>query len=135
MYTQQLADESRIYMILYVDDVLIAGSNKGERKKIKQSFHDKFVMKELRQAQHILGMQIERNRTTKILRLSQSDYIRKVLRHSHMENVKPTSTPLLKLIKLSDRDSPSTEEEKKLMSKVCNGGDPTRSCISVGVVS
>ena len=75
-------------------------------------------MKELRQAQHILGMQIERNRTTKILRLSQSDYIRKVLRHSHMENVKPTSTPLLKLIKLSDRDSPSTEEEKKLMSKI-----------------
>ena len=56
MYAQQLADESRIYLILYVDDMLIAGSNQAEIGKLKQSLHDKFAMKELRQARHILGM-------------------------------------------------------------------------------
>ena len=61
MYTRQLADESRIYLILYVDDMLIAGSNQAEIGKLKRSLHDKFAMKELRQARHILGMQIERN--------------------------------------------------------------------------
>ena len=35
-----------------------------------------------------------------------------------MSNVKPTSTPLLTTIQLSDRDSPSTEEERKLNGKI-----------------
>ena len=35
-----------------------------------------------------------------------------------MENVKPTSTPLPTTIRLSDRDSPSTEEERKLNGKI-----------------
>ena len=56
MFTRQLADESRINLILYVDDMLIAGSNQVEIGKLKQSLHNKFAMKELRQARHILGM-------------------------------------------------------------------------------
>ena len=79
MYSRQLADVSWIHLILYVDDMLIAGSNQAEIGKLKRSLHDKFAMKELRQARHILGMQIERNRIAKTLRLSQSNYIQKVL--------------------------------------------------------
>ena len=67
MYIWQLADECRIYLILYIDDMLIARSNQAEIGKLKWSLHDKFAMKELRQARHILGMRIERNRTTKTL--------------------------------------------------------------------
>ena len=75
-------------------------------------------MKEHGQAQHILGMMIERCRTIKTLRLSQSDYIRKVLKCFNMENAKPTPTPLPTTIQLSDKDSPSTEEERKLHGKI-----------------
>ena len=94
MYTQQLAGESWLYLILYVDDMLIVGSNQAEIGKLKQSLHDKFVMKELGQARHILGMRIERNRKSKTLWLSQSDYIHKVLKRFNMDNAKPVSTPL-----------------------------------------
>ena len=80
MYTRQLADESRIYLILYVDDMLIAGSNQAEVGKLKWNLHGEFMMKELGQARHIQGMRIECNRTTKTLWLSQSDYIQKVLK-------------------------------------------------------
>ena len=118
MYTRQLADESRIYLILYVDDMLIAGSHHAEIGKLKQSLHDKFAMKELGQARHILGMRIERNRMSKTLEFSQSNYIHKVLKPFNMDNTKPTSTPLLMTIRLSDRDSPSTEEERKLNGKI-----------------
>ena len=59
MYTRQLVDESRIYLILYVDDMVIARSNRAEIIKLKRSLHDKFAMRELRQARHILGMRIE----------------------------------------------------------------------------
>ena len=69
MYSRQLADESRIHLILYVDDMLIVGSNRAEIGKLKWSLHEKFAMKELGQARHILGMRIERNQTTKTLRL------------------------------------------------------------------
>ena len=50
MYIQQLAYESRIYLILYVDDMLIVGSNQIEIRRLNQSLHDKFLMKEIRQA-------------------------------------------------------------------------------------
>ena len=41
-------------LILYVDDMLIAGSNQAKIGKLKRNLHDKFAMKERRQAQHIL---------------------------------------------------------------------------------
>ena len=37
MYVRQLADESRMYVILYVDNMLIAGSNQVEIRKVKRS--------------------------------------------------------------------------------------------------
>ena len=61
LYTLQLVNESQIYLIQYIDDMLIGGSSEAEIGKLKQSLHDKFVLKELGQAQHILGMKIERN--------------------------------------------------------------------------
>ena len=68
--------------------------------------------------EHILGMRIERNRKTKIVQLSQSDYIRKVWRCFNMENSKPTPTPLPTSIRLLDKDYPSTDEEKELNGKI-----------------
>ena len=35
-----------------------------------------------------------------------------------MDNAKPTSTPFSTTIRLSDRDSPSTEEKRKLNGKI-----------------
>ena len=55
---------------------------------------------------------------TKTFWLSQSDYIHKVSKRFNMDNAKPTPTPLLTTIRLSDRDSPSTEEERKLNGKI-----------------
>ena len=45
-----LVDKSQIYLILYIHDMLIARSNGVEIRELKQSFHEKFVMKELGQA-------------------------------------------------------------------------------------
>ena len=61
MYVQDLSDESRIYLILYVDDMLIAGSDRAEIKKIKRKLHDKLSMKELGEARNILGIRIEQH--------------------------------------------------------------------------
>ena len=42
----------------------------------------------------------------------------KVLKHFNMDNAKPVSTPLPTTIHLSDRESPSIEEERKLNGKI-----------------
>ena len=62
-----LADESRIYLILYVVNVLLAGTDKAEIEKLKQKLHENFLMKELGDNRHILGMTIEQNWKTRTL--------------------------------------------------------------------
>ena len=101
MYVQELFDESKIYLILYVDNMLVLGSDRFEIKEL--------TMKELYEAQHILGMRIERDKTKRILHLSQSEYIQKVLRRFNMDKSKLAPTLLPMSIRLSDRESPSTE--------------------------
>ena len=64
-----------MYLILYVDDMLIAISNQVDIGNLKRSLHDKFAMTGLIQARQKLGMRIEQNQTTKTLRLSQFNYI------------------------------------------------------------
>ena len=83
-----------IYLILYVDNMLIARKDRISIVELKERLHEKFSMKELGNARHILGMRIEQDRLRKTLRLSQQDYVREVLWIFNMENSKPARTPL-----------------------------------------
>ncbi|KAK9076575.1 hypothetical protein SSX86_004909 [Deinandra increscens subsp. villosa] len=87
--------ECKVYLLLYVDDMLIAGKDIG-----------------------IIGMEIERNMTNRILKLSQGSYIRKVLKSYGMEGCKPVKTSFAAHFKLSSKDSPVTDDEFKEMEKV-----------------
>ena len=62
-------------MLLYVDDMLIVGSNMTEIKKLKKQLSMEFAMKDLRAAKQILGMRIMRDRTVGTMELSQEGYI------------------------------------------------------------
>ncbi|KAL2234657.1 UNVERIFIED_CONTAM: Retrovirus-related Pol polyprotein from transposon TNT 1-94 [Sesamum indicum] len=71
-------DEFFIILLLYVDDMLIAGSNVKEINRLKDQLSRKFDMKDLGEATQILGMKITRDKGTGKLWLSQSDYIEKM---------------------------------------------------------
>nr|GEY45329.1 retrotransposon protein, putative, Ty1-copia subclass [Tanacetum cinerariifolium] len=60
-----------IYLLLYVDDMLIACKSKAEIGSIKSLLKKEFNMKELGEAKKILGMEIVRDGSRKILRVSQ----------------------------------------------------------------
>ena len=75
-------------------------------------------MKDLGEASHILGMHIVRNKDKKVLFLSQSGYIDKVLKHFNMEKGKALSTPLPPYVKLCLHDYPESDAEKAKMAKV-----------------
>ncbi|XP_047944479.1 receptor like protein 22-like [Salvia hispanica] len=75
-------------------------------------------MKDLGEANQILGMRIERDKAAGKLYLSQAAYIGKVLERFNMDNSKTVSVPLGSHIKLSKKESPSTKEERAEMKKV-----------------
>jgi len=118
LYTKQAKDGSLLILILYVDDMLIAGKNIHEVNALKSKLNATFDMKDLGEASHILGMRIVRKRDKKVLFLSQSDYIDKVLKRFNMEKGKMLSTPFPSYVKLSLNDCPKSDAEKAEMAKV-----------------
>ena len=75
-------------------------------------------MKDLGAAKQILGMIIIRDKANGTLKLSQSEYVKKVLRRFNMNKAKSVSTPLGSHFKLSKEQSPKTKEERDHMSKM-----------------
>ncbi|KAE8685870.1 cytochrome P450 71A9-like [Hibiscus syriacus] len=111
-------DNSFIILLLYVDDILVAGSDMQEIINLKQKLSKQFAMKDLGAAKQILGMRIKRDTKSGTLMLSQAEYINKVLSRFNMQDAKPVSTPLGVHFRLSKEQSPKTEEERAHMVKV-----------------
>ncbi|RXY01895.1 hypothetical protein DD576_30270, partial [Klebsiella pneumoniae] len=88
VYTKNLGDGKFIILMLYVDDMLIASANMQDIKDLKEELSKSFSMKDLGAAKRILGMKISRDRTKKTIKLSQADYIKKVLERFAMQNAK-----------------------------------------------
>ncbi|GJY15046.1 retrovirus-related pol polyprotein from transposon TNT 1-94 [Tanacetum coccineum] len=109
---------SSIILLLYVDDMLVAGSDMAEIKKLKRQLSKEFEMKDLGPAKQILGMSIIRDKTKGTLRLSQEKYIGKVLEKFNMKDAEARCQPLGDHLKLSKKQSPKTEASRRRMAKV-----------------
>lgn len=86
VYLKRKNDGSYIILLLYVDDMLVAGSNMQEINVLKRKLANSFAMKDLGAAKQILGMRITRDRKNRKLTLSQNEYIEKVLKRFNMQN-------------------------------------------------
>jgi len=119
VYLPRLEDGSYIYLLLYVDDMLIAAKSEVEIDRLKAQLSKEFEMKDLGEAKKILSMEINRDREREKLWLSQKQYLQKVLqRFGIHKDTKPVSTPLAPHLKLSSHLSPTTNEEREYMAKV-----------------
>ena len=75
-------------------------------------------MKDLGEAAYILGIKIYRDRAKRILGLSQSTYIDKILRRFSMQESKKGFLPMRHGIKLSKSQCPTTTDQKKRMKEI-----------------
>ena len=91
--------------------MLIAGSSIEDINNLKKQLSKQFAMKDLGVAKQILGMRIIRDKANGTLKLSQSEYVKKVLCRFNMNEAKPVSTPLGSHFKLSKEQSAKTEED------------------------
>ncbi|KAL5858125.1 hypothetical protein ACOSQ3_005583 [Xanthoceras sorbifolium] len=118
VYFRKLKDGSFVYLLLYVDDMLIAAKDMFELNKLKSELSGEFEMKDLGAAKKILGMEIRRDKAAGKLYLTQKSFVEKVLERFGMKNAKPVSTPLAAHFKLSAAMSPQSDNDIEYMSHV-----------------
>ena len=107
-----------IFLILYVDDILLASSDLGLLHETKQMLSNNFDMKDLGEASFVLGIEIHRNRSCRLLGLSQRAYVDRVLERFNMQLCKPGIAPVCKGDKLSLSQCPHSDIEKAQMKNV-----------------
>lgn len=118
VYHRTLASGDAIYLLLYVDDMLIACKLREEIEQLKDELSSEFEMKDLGPAKRILGMKIVRTRNERKLFLTQAYYVRKVLDRFGMLSSKSVSIPLAAHIKLSKQQEPTEEANVEYMGKI-----------------
>jgi hypothetical protein len=109
---------SPIYLLLYVDDMLIAAKSTKEITTLKRLLSSEFEMEDLGAAKKILGMEITRDRKAGLLFLSQHAYIEKVLQRFNMHDAQSVSTSIAPHFKLSAEQCARSDEDIEYMSKV-----------------
>ena len=82
----------QIYMLVYVDDIVIAGSSQGAVDGLVRSLAASFPIKDLGPLAYFLGLEASFNSGG--LTLTQRKYALDLLHRVSMETCKPTSTPL-----------------------------------------
>ena len=106
------SDQGRIaYLILFIDDMLIANKYKLEIERLKNLLKAEFEIKDLGNAKKILGMDITRDRSVGTLFLSPAKYIKKVLEKFKIQDCKPVQTPLGPQFKLTAAQSSEDESQ------------------------
>ncbi|GJR93849.1 retrotransposon protein, putative, ty1-copia subclass [Tanacetum coccineum] len=77
-----------------------------------------FAMKDLWEATFILGIKIYRDRSKRLIELSQSAYMDKILKRFRMDNSKRSYIPMQERLDLNKTQGASTPEEVKRMQNV-----------------
>ncbi|CAH9095979.1 unnamed protein product [Cuscuta epithymum] len=112
------ADSVLVFLLIYVDDMLIISPSVNAIKNVQQCLCENFAMKDLGDAKRILGINIIRDRSRCTLTLNQTSYLDKVLKKFNMNYALPVNVPLASHFALSKDQSPKTGPEIDRMKSV-----------------
>jgi hypothetical protein len=84
----------KIWIVVWVDDFLVMGVDKGVTAAFKNAIANKFRMRDLGCVKEFLGMQVVRDRHAKTISISSSRHIDMMLERFAMKHAKPFAIPL-----------------------------------------
>jgi hypothetical protein len=87
------------YILLYVDDIILAASSDTLRSSIMAQLRFEFAMKDLGPLSYFLGVYFTRH--SEVIFFSQKKYAEEIIERAGMSSCKPSSTPVDKNAKLS----------------------------------
>ena len=79
------------YVLIWVDDILVASSNMNVMNNLKMLLHNKFKMVDLGKLDWFLGIELHIENDCN--KMCQTQYLRNVLKRFGMELCKPSHTP------------------------------------------
>ena len=115
---KKISGSAIVFLVLYVDDILLIGNDVPTLQSVKSWLGKCFSMKDLGEAAYIIGIKIYRDRSKRLIGLSQSAYIDKVLKRFSMQDSKRGYLPMSHGITLSKSQYPNTKDERERMSKI-----------------
>ncbi|KAJ9550705.1 hypothetical protein OSB04_014750 [Centaurea solstitialis] len=95
-------------LIVYVDDIIITGSDNVEIENVKKALAQAFEIKDLGVLKYFLGMEVARSK--KGISITQHKYIIDLLKETGMIGCKPISTPIDSNVKLNAYDGELVEK-------------------------
>ena len=104
-----------MFLVLYVDNILLIGNDVGVMSLIKIQLSSQFDMKDLGEANFILEIKLWRDRKNRMLGLSQAGYIDKILEQFSMQNSKRGLLHFRHGLPFSNDQRPKTLEEENTM--------------------
>jgi hypothetical protein len=118
VYVYKTKTDRVIIIAVFVDDIIIAHhrTDEAEWHAKKVILAAKFKIKDLGDADFVLGMRIERNRRENTLRLSQQLYLDKIVARFNMSDAKALDTPASG-VRLTRAMGPQNEQEKQEAAK------------------
>ena len=123
-----MGDET--YLIsLYVDDILIAGTNEDKIDKKKKEFTERYEMKDLGELNHYLGMKI--TRTNDSIKVDQTQYIKDMItKYSYLLDgleYRHFDTPMERDLKLRKLDAETETAKQRAYANKFPHMNPLRS--------
>ncbi|CAL1400598.1 unnamed protein product [Linum trigynum] len=100
-----------VVLLIYVDDMIITGSDSDGIQELKKSLHGAFKLKDLGDVSYFLGLEVQRS--SQGVFVSQKKYMADLLETAHYTDCKPVSTPMEQNLKLT-RDSGDLMEDQSL---------------------
>lgn len=107
-----------IYLLVYVDDIIITGSDNNFLTSLISRLSQEFKLRDLGDLHYFLGIQVIRHNDGLIL--SQHKYFQDILKLAGMESSKPCSTPLTAGLVLSKSAcSALSQNDSTLYRRLC----------------
>jgi hypothetical protein len=103
---KKVSGSTVVFLALYVDDILLIRNDIPMMEVVKSSLRKSFSMNDLGEVTYILGIKIYRDRSKRLIGLSQDAYIDKILNRFNMQDSKKCSLPVSHGISLSKKQCP-----------------------------
>ncbi|RVW91082.1 Retrovirus-related Pol polyprotein from transposon RE1 [Vitis vinifera] len=98
IWLETISSSMCIYLVVYVDDIVITGSDQDGIQKLKQHLFTHFQTKDLGKLKYFLGIEIAQSSSGVVL--SQRKYALDILEETGMLDCKPVDTPMDPNVKL-----------------------------------
>ncbi|KAM6574493.1 hypothetical protein CsatA_022820 [Cannabis sativa] len=107
-HPNKITNSSWLYILVYVDDILITGSDSPQVSSLIVALSSNFTLKDLGLISFFLGIQVLP--TTEGVVLSQQKYIQDLICKAELQGAKPQSTPMNSGLRLSNYGSDPVED-------------------------